>query len=56
MNIFFVAAFHLREAHIIGMKLVTSANYLYIILARTSEIGQCLGRILSCGARKPEHT
>ena len=29
---------------------------LYIILARTPEIGQGLGRILSCGARKPEQT
>ena len=27
-----------------------------IILARTTEIGQGLGRILSCGARKPEQT
>ena len=28
--------------------------YIYIYLARTPEIGQGLGRILSCGARKPE--
>ena len=28
----------------------------YIYLARTPEIGQGLGRILSCGARKPEQT
>ena len=28
----------------------------FIILARTPEIGQGLGRILSCGARKPEQT
>ena len=27
-----------------------------IILARTPEIRQGLGRILSCGARKPEQT
>ena len=27
-----------------------------ISLARTPEIGQGLGRILSCGARKPEQT
>ena len=27
-----------------------------IILARTPEIGQGLGRILSCGARKQEQT
>ena len=26
------------------------------ILERTQEIGQGLGRILSCGARKPEQT
>ena len=30
--------------------------YIYIYLARTPEIGQGLGRILSCGARKPEQT
>ena len=30
--------------------------HLYIYLARTPEIGQGLGRILSCGARKPEQT
>ena len=29
---------------------------MYIYLARTPEIGQGLGRILSCGARKPEQT
>ena len=29
---------------------------LYIYLARTPEIGQGLGRFLSCGARKPEQT
>ena len=29
---------------------------LYIYLARTPELGQGLGRILSCGARKPEQT
>ena len=28
----------------------------FIILARTPEISQGLGRILSCGARKPEQT
>ena len=27
-----------------------------IILGQTSEIGQGLGRFLSCGARKPEQT
>ena len=30
--------------------------HIYIYLARTPEIGQGLGRILSCGARKPEQT
>ena len=30
--------------------------YIYIYLARTPEIGQGLGRILSCGARKQEQT
>ena len=30
--------------------------YIYIYLARTPEIGQGLGRILSCGARKTEQT
>ena len=30
--------------------------YIYIYLARTPEIGQGLGRILSCGACKPEQT
>ena len=30
--------------------------YIYIYLARTPEIGQGLGRVLSCGARKPEQT
>ena len=34
-----------------------SANTIYIYnLARTPEIGQGLGRILSCGACKPEQT
>ena len=32
------------------------AQYNIISLARTPEIGQGLGRILSCGARKPEQT
>ena len=35
----------------------TFRKYIYsIYLARTPEIGQGLGRILSCGARKPEQT
>ena len=38
--------------------LITNKNVslVYIYLARTPEIGQGLGRILSCGARKPEQT
>ena len=32
-----------------------SRSYIYN-LARTPEMGQGLGRILSCGARKPEQT
>ena len=35
---------------------VKNIYYLYIILARTPEIGQGLERILSCGARKAEQT
>ena len=38
-------AFYLRKGSIIT-----------IILAGTPEIGQGLARVLSCGARKPEHT
>ena len=30
--------------------------FFFIILARTSKIGEGLGRILSCGGRKPEQT
>ena len=33
-----------------------SSIYIYIYLARTPGIGQGLGRILSCGACKPEQT
>ena len=31
-------------------------GFIIIILAQTLEIGQGLGRFLSCGARKPEQT
>ena len=31
-------------------------NNIIIILAQSPEIGQGLGRFLSCGARKPEQT
>ena len=34
----------------------TALDSIYIYLARTPEIGQGLGRTLSCGARKPEQT
>ena len=34
----------------------TNSNFFLLILARTPEIGQGLGRLLSCGARKPEQT
>ena len=33
---------------------LVQSNHIYF--ARTAEIGQGLGRILSCGARKPEQT
>ena len=35
---------------------IKSVKNSLISLARTPEIGQGLGRILSCGARKPEQT
>ena len=38
---------------LIGLAIEASIC-IYIYLARTPEIGQGLGRILSCGARKPE--
>ena len=38
------------------MLVIFNYIYIYIYLARTPEIGQGLGRILSCGARKPEQT
>ena len=31
-------------------------NYIHTYLAQTPEIGQGLGRFLSCGARKQEQT
>ena len=31
-------------------------QYIHTYLAQTPEIGQGLGRILSCGARKPEQS
>ena len=34
----------------------TEASYIHTYLAQTSEIGQGLGRFLSCGARKQEQT
>ena len=50
---------HLIEICVILLKTLSSRYkiiYIYIYLARTPEIGQGLGRILSCGARKPEQT
>ena len=43
------------------MMAVVNRKILYfhiiiVMLARTPEIGQGLGRILRCGARKPEQT
>ena len=38
------------------LSLSETSKYIYIYLARTPEIGQGLGRILSCGVRKPERT
>ena len=35
---------------------IRNFDIIIIILARTPEIGQGLGRILSCGARKSEQT
>ena len=40
----------------VSLNLHYETSYIYIYLARTPEIGQGLGRILSCGARKPEQT
>ena len=39
-------------------KIISNMPQCFVIisLARTPEIGQGLGRILSCGARKPEQT
>ena len=40
-----------------GLKPAYSrSTYIPTYLAQTPEIGQGLGRILSCGARKPEQT
>ena len=42
--------------HTLKLFYISDFNYIYIYLARTPEIGQGLGCILSCGARKPEQT
>ena len=48
---------NLHWLHIPYSKLsLENKIYIYIYLARTPEIGQGLGRILRCGARKPEQT
>ena len=39
-----------------GNKIAKLFGYIIYNLARTPEIGQGLGRILSCGACKPERT
>ena len=48
-----LSAFHINVNRLPQMKVALN---IYIILARTPEIGQGLGRILSCGARKQEQT
>ena len=45
-EIYFIKSIHIYILYI----------YISISFARTPEIGQGLGRILSCGARKPEQT
>ena len=40
----------------VQVSLIILSVIINIILSRTPEIGQGLGRILSCGARKPEQT
>ena len=42
-----------KAVNVVKKRLV---SIIIIILARTPEITQGLGRILSCGARKPEQT
>ena len=43
------------DIHIEYFK-INIVNFGKLSLAGTPEIGQSLGRILSCGARKPEQT
>ena len=43
----------LLQEDLVALETWCEYNYIYIYLARTPEIGQGLGRILSCGARKP---
>ena len=38
------------------INICKTSNHTYIYLAQTPEIGQGLGRFLSCGARKQEQT
>ena len=41
---------------VLQSSISTTANYMHTYLAQTPEIGQGLGRFLSCGARKQEQT
>ena len=47
---------HYHNQFLVDQLYSTLKIIFYIYLARTPEIGQGLGRILSCGARKPEQT
>ena len=49
---------HLLKLTALNCMLYENSNamIIYTYLARTPDIGQGLGRILSCGARKPEQT
>ena len=44
---------HTLKPHEIDLRIF---DYIHTYLAQTPEIGQGLGRFLSCGARKPEQT
>ena len=58
-RVIFEARFQTLWTDIVKFQNYVNSAYvcvIIIILARTPEIGQGLGRILSCGARKPEQT
>ena len=46
----------LERFRVFVLKLLYYIYKVYLYMARTPEIGQGLGRILSCGACKPEQT